>query len=97
MSDADSKRWKRDDFGRFGPGNAGGPGNPYTAQVGRLRAALMEAVTEDDLRAVVKALVERAKAGDVAAARLLLERVLGRPLEADILERIEALEEVAGR
>jgi len=82
----------RDDRGRFTTGNTGGPGNPYAQQVGRLRSALMSAVTEDDIRAVVEALVKKARKGDVTAARVLFDRVLGKPLEADILERIEALE-----
>lgn len=82
----------RDEQGRFADGNAGGPGNPYAAQVGRLRSALLSAVTEDDMRDVVLALVGKAKKGDVKAARVLLDRVLGKPVEADLIARIEALE-----
>ena len=74
-------------------GNSGGPGNPFAARVGRLRAALIDAVAPDDVRQVVQRLVAKAKAGDIAAAKVLFERVLGRPLQADIIERIEALEE----
>ena len=91
-----TKRAKRDldrgPNGRFAPGNAGGPGNPYAARVGELRSALIDAVKPGDLKAIAKALVEAAKGGDVAAAKVVFERVLGRPLEADILERLEALE-----
>jgi len=54
---------------------------------------LLDAVTEDDLRDVIKALVKKAKDGDVAATRILFDRCLGPPIAADILERIEALEE----
>ncbi|MEZ6319219.1 MAG: hypothetical protein R3B49_10790 [Phycisphaerales bacterium] len=36
-------------------------------------------MSEDDLRAIVRALVARAKGGDMLAARELLNRVLGRP------------------
>lgn len=78
--------------GRFVPGNAGGPGNPYAKQVGALREALLAEVTPDDLRAIVRGLVEQAKGGDVAAAREILLRTLGRPVEADLLERLEVLE-----
>jgi len=87
------KRGGRGPNGRFLPGNPGGPGNPYAARVGELRAALLNAVTPADLAAIAKTLVVAAKGGDVAAAKVLFERVLGRPLEADILERLEALEE----
>jgi hypothetical protein len=75
----------RDGAGRFAKGNAGGPGNPHGGTVSRLRATLLDAVTEDDLRAVVAALVRRAREGDVPAIRELLDRACGkpRPAEAD--------------
>ena len=94
-----TKRGKREDRGtdgRFLPGNAGGPGNPYAARVGELRAALLDAVKPGDLAAIARTLVGAAKSGDVAAAKVVFERVLGRPLEADILERLEALEAQIG-
>lgn len=86
----------RDERGRFTAGNAGGPGNPHAAQVGRLRSALVSAVTEEDMREVITALVDKAKAGSIAAARVLFDRVLGKPVEADLIARIEALEEYTG-
>ena len=86
----------RDESGRFTPGNPGGPGNPHAAQVGRLRSALLDAVTLEDMRAVALALVEKAKAGDIAAARVLFDRVLGKPVEADLIARLEAIEEAVG-
>ena len=84
----------RDANGRFLPGNAGGPGNPLGQHVNLLRKALLEAVTPEDMRQIAAALLEAAKGGDVAAAKELLLRCLGRPLESDLLERLEALEEV---
>lgn len=73
----------RDEQGRFAKGNAGGPGNPYAATTARLRAALLSAVTEQDIRDVIAALVAQARQGNVPAARELLERVCGRvPLTA---------------
>ncbi len=84
----------RDAQGRFLPGNPGGPGNPHGAAVARFRSALMTAVTEEDLHEIARALVDAAKGGDVTAARLLLDRLLG-PAEAiDLLQRVEALEEL---
>lgn len=41
------------------------------------RAAFLEAVTPADVAAIGAALLERAKTGDPAAARLVLDRVLG--------------------
>ncbi|MEQ8771086.1 MAG: hypothetical protein RIB60_11330 [Phycisphaerales bacterium] len=72
----------RDERGRFLPGNGGGPGNPHGGQVARLRAALLDQVSADDLRDIVRAMVVRAKGGDMAAAKELLNRVLGRPAAA---------------
>src|SRR5437016_81004 len=81
--------------GRFTAGNAGGPGNPHAGAVGRLRSALLGAVTEEDVRAIVARLVQMAKDGDVRAIREVLDRALGRPVEADLIERMEALEQAA--
>ncbi len=41
------------------------------------REAFLAGVTVKDVEAIARALVERAKAGDLGAARLLLERVVG--------------------
>lgn len=64
--------------GKFAVGNPGGPGNPHGGQVARLRAAMLEAVSEDDMRAVALKLVELAKGGDLKAIDLLLTRTLGK-------------------
>lgn len=95
MSDSPSPNGSngRDAGGRFTKGNAGGPGNPFAAHVGRLRSALINAVSIDDMKAIVGALVKKAKGGDVAAAKIVLERCLGRPIEHDLLERLEELEQ----
>ncbi|MEM7624800.1 MAG: hypothetical protein AAF333_04145 [Planctomycetota bacterium] len=65
--------------GQFTTGNAGGPGNPHAKKVAALRATLMKTVTHRDLQAIVKGLIERAKAGDVLAAREVLDRCFGKP------------------
>ena len=64
--------------GRFARGNAGGPGNPHARQSALLRAALMDAVTPADVREIIEALIVRAKEGDIAAAREVLDRTLGK-------------------
>ena len=83
----------RDAKGRFGVGNPGGPGNPYAKQVGRIRSLILETVTEEDLRAIVAGLVDRAKAGDMAAARELFNRLVGRPATAIDADQFELLKE----
>ena len=42
----------------------------------------MDAVSDDDLRAIAAKLVERAKAGDLAAAREVLTRTIGKATDA---------------
>ena len=64
--------------GRFAKGNPGGPGNPYSQRTSRLRAMLLDSITEDDFRAVVAKLIAMAKAGDIVAIRELLDRALGK-------------------
>lgn len=84
----------RDAAGRFVKGNPGGPGNPYAKLVAALRSALLAAVTEEDIREVIQALVREAKNGNVSAARELLGRVLGPPEAVDLLQRVEGLEDL---
>jgi hypothetical protein len=67
--------------GRFLPGNQRAKevgGNPETKRIAELKRVFRECVTEDDVRAVVKSLVEAAKDGDVHAMRLFLDRTLGK-------------------
>lgn len=53
---------------------------------------MVAAVTPDDVADIMQALVAQAKAGDIAAARLVLERVFGKVTDTETLERIETLE-----
>ena len=82
----------RDGRGRFATGWRGGPGNPYAAAVGAWRRALTATLTVDDMTAVYRALIDAAKRGEPWAVRELLDRTLGRPVEADLIERLESLE-----
>jgi hypothetical protein len=85
---------ERDARGRFASGNKGGPGNPYAARVGRWRAIMTDAVTDDDMRAVVAALVAAAKRGESWAVKEVFDRTVGKPVEADLVVRLEMLERV---
>jgi hypothetical protein len=53
---------------------------------------MLEAVTPNDIRAIVGALLTEARNGNARAAGLLLDRLLGPPMAVDIIERIEHLE-----
>ena len=65
--------------GRFTSGNGFGRGNPFSARQARLRTALLEAVSDDDLKAIVQTLIKQAKYGDAASTRLLFEYTVGKP------------------
>jgi hypothetical protein len=78
--------------GRFVTGNCGGPGAPLSGKIAKLRAALVSAVEPADFIAIGKVLIRQARGGNLDAARVLFDRVLGKPLEADLLERLEHLE-----
>jgi len=81
--------------GRFAKGNPGGPGNPNARRVARLREAMLKAATPEKLKKVLNRLIEKAIEGDVAAAKEVFERTVGKPLADDILQRIENLEKLA--
>ena len=72
----------RDAQGRFSEGNPGGPGNPHAGQVAKLRSALLDAVSAEDVEAIIQAVLKRAKEGDLRAAKMLLDYSIGRPRPA---------------
>ena len=75
----DARGEDRDALGRFAPGWKGGPGNPYASQVARWRHELYACVTDEDIRQVMRALVDSAKAGQPWAIHELLNRLVGKP------------------
>ena len=74
----------RDRRGRFAKGNPGGPGNPHARHVAQLRSAMLEAVSEKDIAIIIERLVDAAKGGDLAAAREILNRTVGKPIQTAI-------------
>jgi hypothetical protein len=89
----------RDAGGRFAVGNPGGPGNPRAAEASARRAAFWAAVRSADVKLAVMTIRKILKsktskdADKLAAAREILDRVIGKPAQADLLERIERLEQ----
>ena len=71
----------RNENGTFRPGCPPGPGRPSMATDREYLYALRKGCSPADLEQVVRRLVELAKGGDVRAARILLDRCLGRPPE----------------
>jgi hypothetical protein len=74
--------------GKFATGNPGGPGNPFGRRVAALRAVLADAVSEEDIRGIAAGLVASAKAGDLAAVKLLLGYLIGTPTPAPDPDRL---------
>src|SRR5207244_13650795 len=83
---------ERDAKGRFAKGNAGGPGNPFARKVAQLRAALVNFVTEDDLKHIVFKLMMLAEGGNLEAVKLLFQYVIGKPAAAVDPDRLDVEE-----
>jgi hypothetical protein len=69
----------RGNGGRFAKGNSGGPGNPFARRIATLRKAMINAVSEKDVMEIIGGIIQKAKTGDIAAAKLALAYVLGAP------------------
>jgi hypothetical protein len=72
----------RDANGKFVKGNREGCGNPFARQVAHARQTILDCVTPEELKAVTLALLEKAKQGDVPAARVIFEYTIGKPSKA---------------
>ncbi len=68
--------------GRFAPGNRFASGNPQAKRMYELRRALLDSADPDRVKAVGLKMLELAESGDVMAARLILEYLLGKPPQA---------------
>ena len=78
--------------GTFAAGNQYGRGNPFARKVAAFRAALMDAVTEQDIKDIACKLRDDAKAGDKAATKLLFQYVIGKPQPAVDPDTLDAHE-----
>ncbi len=72
-----------------------GLSHPFLNKVIKLKAALYAAVSEGDIIDIAHALVRRAKGGDINAAKEVLQRLLGAPVDYELQEKYERLEELA--
>lgn len=72
---------ERVEHGYFAPGNRGGPGRPR-GKGEALRRAAEDAITPDHVAAIIRKATAQALQGNLAAARLVLDRTCGRAREA---------------
>lgn len=77
---------KRAKDGKWLAGIGGGGGNPYVKSINHYKALIGAAVSDEDVVAIVQAMVERGKAGDIAAAREIFDRLVGRPKQEVAIE-----------
>jgi hypothetical protein len=83
----------RDPKGRWKQGNKAGRGNPLAKQVQLIRTALVNAITPADIQAVIKRLLQQAKDGDVASAKIIFDRAVGPAAALDQDLRLTELED----
>jgi hypothetical protein len=71
-----------DERGRFAACNKIGLGSSFARRAGELRRMVQESVSPEDLRAIVSVLVDKAKGGDLQAAKVVLAYTVGKPQPA---------------
>ncbi len=79
----------RDTGGRFAKGNPGGPGNPFYRKQAEFRRAVLELFTPEDVMSLLRVMLALGRNGDVAAAKVFLEYVVGKPHKAPDPDREE--------
>src|SRR5262249_30650986 len=68
--------------GRFAPGNRFGPGNPFYRKQAEFRRAVLDLFTPEDVMSLLRVMLALGRNGDVAAAKVFLEYVVGKPHKA---------------
>jgi hypothetical protein len=90
----------RDENGRFVKGHSGNPNGRKPKSVEeKYLAAIKKAVTQKELTQIFQSMAARAKAGDVRAARLIVEYLIGKPdqnIFADLKNSGELLVRIVG-
>src|SRR6267154_1609148 len=75
--------------GRFAKNNPGGPGNPHARHCARMLALLRASITDEEMVAIFRTLVEMGRDKDVSAAKLVLSYKLGKPAPAPNPDEID--------
>jgi hypothetical protein len=75
--------------GRFARGNGFGLGNPFYRKQAEFRRAALELFTPEDVMSLLRVMLALGRQGDVAAAKVFLEYVVGKPHQAPDPDREE--------
>jgi hypothetical protein len=75
--------------GRFAKGNRFGPGNPFYRKQAEFRRAVLELFTPEDVMSLLRVMLALGRNGDVAAAKVFLEYVVGKPHKAPDPDRAD--------
>jgi hypothetical protein len=75
--------------GRFAKGNGFGLGNPFYRKQAEFRRAALELFTPEDVMSLLRVMLALGRQGDVAAAKVFLEYVVGKPHKAPDPDREE--------
>jgi hypothetical protein len=89
LTETSSAHSDRTPDGRFARDNPGGPGNPHARHCARMLALLRASISDEHMVAIIRKLVEKALAGDVSAAKLILSYKLGKPAPAPNPDEID--------
>ena len=84
----------KDVRGRFSPGNKLGRGSPLAGRAAKIRALLLQKLTDAETNRIGDRLLAMAQGGNLAALRELLDRTIGKPTQFEVLERLDALTEL---
>jgi len=67
--------------GQFKKGWSGGPGRPRLDAEQKYLRTLHRSLLQRDVREIIKKLIDKAKAGNIQATKLLLEYAIGKPTQ----------------
>jgi hypothetical protein len=84
--------------GRFAKGNKAAVGRRarHAEHVGKLRTAMLAAMTPESVLRIMATLEAEAENGNIVAIKEYLDRAVGKPLPLDVVERLEQLEKLLG-
>ena len=71
----------RDSRGLFATGNKIAAGNPMNVRMREFRTKFVNCATDADIEEIFRSLLESVRAGDTAAAKIMLEYLFGKPAQ----------------